>query len=156
MTNSPEMRDLARRLLTYEAVADKNSRPMESPTLRAYEKLRQCLVSFAGVASFQSIAVRALVLAQAEDPSLCAVQVTADGELQALGDVELLTKLDKDTVGSRQAGEDPPGEAGAILIARILGLLLTFLGEALTLSLLRNAWPDATFDERNSGNGRKA
>jgi hypothetical protein len=76
--------------------------------------------------------------------------------LQALGDVELLTKLDKDTVGSRQAGEDPPGEAGAILIARILGLLLTFLGEALTLSLLRNAWPDATFDDRNSGNGRKA
>jgi hypothetical protein len=156
MTISPETRDLAQRLLTYEADADKRSTSMESATLRAYEKLRQCLVTFAGVASFQSIAMHALVLAQADVPNLCAVQVTAEGSLQGLGDVEFQTSMDKDLAGSQQAGEDPPDEAEAILIARILGLLLTFLGEALTLSLLRNAWPDATFDDRNSGNGRKA
>jgi len=129
---------------------------MESATLRVYDKLRRCLVSFAGVASFQSIAVRALVLAQAEVPNLCAAQVTVEGALQGLGNVEGQTSMDKNLVGSQQTGEDPPGEAGAILIACILGLLLTFLGEALTLSLLRNAWPAATFDDRNSGNGRKA
>ena len=156
MTISPETRDLAQRLLTYEADADKRSTSMESATLRAYEKLRQCLVTFAGVASFQSIAMRALVLEQADVPNLCAVQVTAEGSLQGLGDVEFQTSMDKDLAGRQQAGEDPPDEAEAILIARILGLLLTFLGEALTLSLLRNAWPDATFDDRNSGNGRKA
>jgi len=156
MTTSPEMRDLALRLLTYEAVADKDSRPMESATLRAYEKLRQSLVSFAGAAGFQSLASRALVLAQTEAPGLCAVQVTVDGALKGLGDVDPQTNMNKDQAGNQQAGEDPPGEAGAILIARILGLLLTFLGEALTLSLLRNAWPDATFDDRNSGNGRRA
>jgi hypothetical protein len=84
------------------------------------------------------------------------VQVTVDGALKGLGDVDPQTNMNKDQAGNQQAGEDPPGEAGAILIARILGLLLTFLGEALTLSLLRNAWPDATFDDRNSGNGRRA
>jgi hypothetical protein len=43
-----------------------------------------------------------------------------------------------------------------ILIARLLGLLLIFLGETLTMSLVRDVWPDATFDDGNSGNRRKA
>jgi len=156
MTISPEMRDLAQRLLAYEADADKSSRPMESVTLRTYEKLRQCLVAFAGEAGFQSIAARALMIAQVEVPSLCAVQVTANGTLQRLDDVEPQTKIDKDQSGYQKSGEDPPSEEGTILIACVLGLLLIFLGEALTLSLLRNEWPDTTFDNRNSGDGRKA
>jgi hypothetical protein len=151
MTIPPEMRDLALRLLIYEAAADKNSRPMESATLRAYEKLRQSLVSFAGVAGFQSLAYRALMLAQAEAPSLCTVHVAADGALRGLGDINPQANMTKG-----QAGEDPAAEAGLILIACILSLLHTFLGGALTLSQLRNAWPDATFDNRNSGNGRSA
>ena len=40
MTTPPKMRDLAHRLLTYEAGADKSSEPRESATLRVYEKLR--------------------------------------------------------------------------------------------------------------------
>jgi len=156
MTISPNMRDLAQRLLTYEAAEDKSSRPMGSATLCTYERLRQCLVAFTGVAGFQAIAARALVLAQAEDHNLCAVQVTAEGTLQGLGNIELQASLNKDLAGNYMAGEDLPGAARAILIAQILGLLLTFLGEALTLSLLRNAWPDAIFDDRSSENGRKA
>jgi len=156
MTISPEMRDLAQRLLTYEAAADKSSGPMDSPTLRAYEKLRQCLVSLAGLATFQSIAARALVLTQEEVPGLCAVRVSAEGALEGLGDIALQMGLEKSQTGGQREGEDPLHRAGTILIARILCLLLTFLGEALTLSLLRSAWPDATLDDRNSGNGRKA
>lgn len=155
MTISIEVRDLAQQLLAYEAVVDRRSKSTESVTLCAYEKLRRSLVSFAGIAAFQSIASRALVLAQAEVSSLCAVRVAADGALQGWSDMQPIG-TDKDQAGSQRDGEDPPGEAGSILIARILGLLLTFLGEALTLSLLRDAWPDATFDDRNSGNGRRA
>ena len=88
MTTPPEMRDLAHRLLAYEAVAGKTSEPMESATLRVYEKLRQSLGAFAGVAGFQSLASRALTLARSEAPSLSAVQVTADGSLQGLGEIE--------------------------------------------------------------------
>ena len=151
MTSLPEMRDLAHRLLAYEAVAGKTSESKDVATLRVYEKLRQSLGVFAGSAGFQSLASRALALARSEAPSLNAVRVSADGSLQGLGEFGPQIDIDKD-----RAGEYPAGEGGIILIARLLGLLLTFLGEALTFSLLRNAWPGAAFDDRDSGNGRKA
>ena len=146
MTAAPTMRDLAQRLVTYEAGAGKTPELMESPTLRVYEKLRQSLVEFVGVAGFQSLASRALTLAMPEAPSLSEARVTADGSLQGLGEIETQIDIDKDRAG----------EGGIILIARLLGLLRVFLGEALTLSLLRNAWPCEAFDDRNAGNGRKA
>jgi hypothetical protein len=146
MTAAPGMRDLAQRLLAYEAAAGKASEPMEPPTLRVYEKLRQSLGEFVGVASFQSLASRALTLARPEAPSLSAARVISDGSLQGLGEIE--TQIDKD--------KDRAGEGGIILIARLLGLLRIFLGEALTLRLLRNAWPGEAFDDRNAGSGRKA
>jgi hypothetical protein len=124
---------------------------MESATLSVYEKLRQSLSAFAGVAAFESLAFRALTQAKSEAPSLWAVQVTVDGSLKGLGEFEPQIDIDKDL-----AGEFPVAEEGVILIARLLGLLLIFLGEALTLSLLRITWPAAALDDCNSENGRKA
>lgn len=144
-------RDLARRLLNYEAMTVKSSEPVEPATLRVYEKLRQSLGAFAGIAAFESLASRALALAKPEAPSLGAVQITADGSLRGLAEFEPQIDIDKN-----QAGDDQAEERGVILIARLLGLLFVFLGEALTLSLLRVTWPSADFDDRNSGNGRKA
>ena len=146
MTAAPGMRDLAHRLLVYEAGAGKTSEPLESPTLRVYEKLRQSLGEFVGVAGFYSLASRALALAKPEAPSLNAARVSGDGALQGLGQIEAQIDMNKDQAG----------EGGIILIARLLGLLRTFLGEALTLSLLRNAWPGEAFDDRNSMHGRNA
>jgi hypothetical protein len=54
------------------------------------------------------------------------VQVTANGGLRGLGEVE------------SQTGEDEDGEAGIILIAQLLGLFLTFMGEATTLRLIED------------------
>ena len=140
------MRDLAHRLLVYEAGAGKASEPLEPPAIRVYEKLRQSLGEFVGVAGFQSLASRALTLARPEAPSLSVARVAADGSLQGLGDIE--TQFDM--------GKGPAGDGEIILIARMLGLLRLFLGEALTLSLLRNAWPGEVFDDRKSVHGRKA
>ena len=155
MTTLPEMRDLAHRLVACEAVATKTAEPRNSATLRVYEKLRDGLSEFAGVAGFESIASRALVLARTEAPSLNAVQVSSDGELHGfgrdLGEIENPIDIDKDRAGAYSAGE-----GGMILITRLLGLLLIFLGEALTLSLLRVSWPAAALDDSNSENGRKA
>jgi hypothetical protein len=151
MTTSPKMRDLAQCLLAYEAFAGETSDPSDSATVRVYEKLRQGLGGFAGVAGFQSLASRALALARTEAPSLSAVRVSADGALEGLGEIEHQFDIDK-----IRAGEFPACEGGIILIARLLGLLLIFLGEALTLSLLRVTWPGATFDDCSSENGRKA
>jgi hypothetical protein len=151
MTTPPEMRDLAHRLLAYEVVVGKTSEPMESATLRVYEKLRQSLCVFAGIAAFESLAFRALTQAKSEAPGLWAVQVAADGSLKGLGESEPQIDMDKDL-----PYEFPAGEGGVILIARLLGLLRIFLGESLTLSLLRNVWPGVAFDDRNSENRRKA
>jgi hypothetical protein len=146
MTTLPEMRDLAQRLLSYEASAGKASEPVESTTLRVYQKLRQSLGELAGSAGFHALASRALALARSELPSLSAVQVGTDGNLEGMSVIEPSIKVEQDRVH----------DGGVILISRLLGLLFIFLGEALTLSLLRDAWPGAAFDDRNSGNGRKS
>ena len=139
----------------YEAGAGETSEPTESPTLRVYERLRQGLGEFAGVAGFQSLASRALALARMEAPSLSAARISADGSLQGLGqgmdEFESQINNDKD-----RAAEYAAGEGGIILITRLLGLLLIFLGEALTLSLLRATWPAAALEDGNFENGRKA
>jgi hypothetical protein len=139
MKAAPEMRDLAHRLLTYEAGADKTSEPKESASIRVYEKLRQSLSGFAGRAAFESLAFRALAQAKSEAPGLWALQVAEDGSLKSLGEFESQIDIDKELAG----------EGGIVLIARLLGLLRLFLGEALTLSLLRSAWPREVFDDRN-------
>jgi hypothetical protein len=146
MANSLEMLDLARHLLVYETKAGKDSEATESATLRVYEKLRGNLCVFAGVAGFQSLAFRALTLAKSEDSSLVAVQVAADGNLQGMSSIEPSNGADKDDVH----------EGGVILIARLLGLLHLFVGAALTMTLIKELWQDAAFDDGNSGDGRKA
>jgi hypothetical protein len=140
----PESRDLARRLLAWEADAGETSEPMYPITLRVYEKLRRRLSALAGVAGFQSLAFRALTQAKSEAPGLWGVEVAADGSLQGLGESE--SPLDIDSAG----------EEGVVLIGRLLGLLLIFLGEALTLNLISDLWPDAALDDRISRNRRKA
>jgi len=140
----PVSRNLARRLLTYEAVAGENSEPAESAAFRVFEKLRMPLCSIAGVAGFRSLLSRALALARAEDPGLSAVQVGADGSLKGL-----------DELGP-QKDMDMSMERGAILIAQLLGLLLTFIGEGLTLRLVHNVWPESAFDDRDSEKEKKA
>lgn len=156
MTIPPDMRDLARSLLAYEAKADESSDPAEPATLRVYEKLRHSMSVFAGVAAFQSLATRALVIARPDAPSLGAVRVGDDGTLRDHGEPESqIEKKPQSETKNVHTGMDLPGEAGTILIARFLGLLLIFLGEALTLSLLRVTWPGVDLNDSNFENGRK-
>jgi hypothetical protein len=148
MTIRIETRELAQRLLIYEFEVGKSSGRGLSPTLRVYEKLRQNLGAFAGIAGFQSLASRALAQARSEDASFSEAQVTEDGTLQGLDQIDPQIDFDKG------AGGDSTSEAGIILIARFLGLLHIFLGEALTASLLRVTWPGAALEDCNSENWR--
>src|ERR1017187_6803373 len=119
-------RDLARILIASEADTSTTSLHTEAASVRVYERLRRQLGSPVGVDGFQALASRALALAKSQSPRLSAVQVTANGDLRGLGDVE------------SQSGTDEDGEAGIILIAQLLGLFLTFLGEATTLRLIED------------------
>jgi hypothetical protein len=146
MTAPSQMRDLANRLVAYEATMSKASEPMESADIRVYEKLRMRLSALAGVAGFQSLALRALTQAKSETPCLWGVEVAADGSLEGLDGSERPVDIDNES----------GGEVGVVLIGRLLGLLLIFLGETLTLNLISDLWPDAALDDRISRIGRKA
>jgi hypothetical protein len=120
------MRDMARSLVASEADAAMTSLHSEPATVRAYERLRRQLGAPVGADGFQALASRALALAKSESPGLSDVQLTANGALRGLGEVESQTDTDED------------GEAGINLIAHLLGLFLTFLGEATTLRLIED------------------
>jgi hypothetical protein len=119
-------RDLARSLVAREADASTTSLQTQPSTVRVYERLRRQLGASVGVDGFQTLASRALALAKSESPRLSAVQVTGNGGLRGLGEVESRADADED------------GEVGIILIAQLLGLFLTFLGEATTLRLMED------------------
>ena len=146
MSTPLEIREFAARLIGYESDVGRGSEAAESPALSVYKKLRQSISLFAGAAAFESLAFRALMQAQAEAPRLWAAQITEDGSLEGLSDLKSQINNDMDLAG----------DEGAILIARLLGLLHIFVGEALTLSLLRLAWPGVAFDDLSLGNGRKS
>jgi hypothetical protein len=130
----PQTRDLAQRLLAYESAAGKTSEPTEFAAIRVCERLRQPLVTLAGVAGYRSLLSRALTLARAEVPSLSAVQVAEDGSLQGLDALR------------PQVDADQAREAGIILITQLLGLLVRVVGEATTLHLVTSEiLPDFRF-----------
>jgi hypothetical protein len=119
-------RELARSLVASEADEATTSFHAEPATVRVYERLRRQLGAPVGIDGFRALASRALALAKSESPRLNAVQVTANGGLHGLGEVE--SRSDADEVG----------EVGVILIAQLLGQFLTFLGEATTLRLIED------------------
>ena len=93
----------------------------------------------AGPHGFRSLIVRAHSLAAVDVPWLRAVQINAIGALEG---IDLL---------------DPaidPGElarGGEILITRLIGLLVTFIGDGLTASILHEIWPRVEDGAQNGG-----
>ena len=126
---TPKLRRFAQRLLALEAAA--STAAAQAPTaFRVCETLRRPLSRLAGVAGFRSLLSRALALATDEVRWLKAVQVTAAGSLEGLGGIE----------GQLSQAEIAQGEL--LLIAHLLGLLVTFIGPALTVRLVQEAWPE--------------
>ena len=119
-------RDLARSLVTCEAEAGTTSAQAQPAAVRVYEKLRRQLGSSVGMDGFNVLASRALALARVESSRLSAVQIANNGGLWGLG------------ADDSRAGADEDGEAGINLIAQLLGLFLSFLGEATTLRLIED------------------
>jgi hypothetical protein len=128
---TPATRNLARWLLAHEAGVGKPDEIKVQAAFHACEKLRHHLSKLVGVAGFQSLLSRALTLAKAEAPWLGAVEVKADGTLAWPGGFDT------------QQDRDETEKGGVILLAQFLGLLVTFIGESLSLRLVRDVWPDA-------------
>ena len=140
----PVTHTLAQQVLVYEVAHGTPTEPPGQAAVRACEQLRSSFSRFAGVAGFRSLLARALNLARQDAPWLAAVEVTADGALAGF-------------VEGAQA-QDPAAAAagGCAILTHFLGLLSTFVGDALTVRLLADAWPDALFDPPPPGRQENA
>ena len=124
--------------MIYESAAAKPAGVNNSPAFRVCEKLRQPLTRLAGVAGFRSLLSRALALTNDEARWMKAVHVKADGSLEGLDEAQA------------QLSETEIAEGEVVLIAQLIVLLVTFIGEELTLGLVQDSWPDASFDDMNA------
>ena len=134
---SASMLDVARKLVALEATSQTAHDSHMSEAERVCEKLRIVLTRFAGVDGFTALLRRALALACVDVPSLRSVNITASGRLEGLA--QLLAD-----------GTKGGAPAGIAIIKGLLELLVTFVGESLTLQLVREAWPDLSTEERHS------
>jgi hypothetical protein len=137
------MRDFAKRLVAYETGKNKSSETKTPAAFLVSEKLRLYLAKLMGNVGFRALLSRALALANAEVPWLRAVHVKADGSLEALE--ELQVQLDPDEFL----------EGSVVLLAQLLGLLVAFIGENLTLRLVREIWPKLSLNDLDFGKGAK-
>ncbi len=123
--------DVAEWLIAFEAGSSDVLMEDRLATCRVCEKLRRPLHHLTGAAGFSSLLTRALTLAQREDSALAGVRVTPAGTLDGM------------------SGE--AASACTTLIAHLIELLTTFIGESLTLRLLHDIWPDLPVSEPDSG-----
>jgi hypothetical protein len=128
------MRDLATRLLAAEAASNPDSGSHAHEALQVLEKLRISLTRFAGTDGFTALMGRALAMARDEVPALQEVNIISDGSIEGLQEVADHSK-------------DGGTEAAVVVIANLLTLLVTFIGESLTIRLIGDAWPDAPLDK---------
>jgi hypothetical protein len=135
---TPKVKEFARQLLAYEAAARKTPGANPSAAFRVCEKLRELLSSLAGTAGFRSLLARAVALANQDVRWLKAVHVKSDGTLEGLGELE------------QEVSRSDFAKGEINLIACLLGLLVTFIGEDLTLRLVRDVWPEAPFGALDS------
>jgi hypothetical protein len=135
------MRDLAERLIAHEMQGNKSSKsPM---AFLVNERLRSHLTALLGVVGFRALLSRALVLASAEVSWLRAVQVKTDGSLEGLGELEV--RVSRDTFL----------DSCVVLLAQFLGLMVTFIGEELTLRLVQDLSPKLPLNDFYFGKGDK-
>ena len=86
------------------------------------------LTQFIGADGFTALMRRALALARTEVPSLQTAKVTPEGLLEGIEEHGADAKTDS--------------EAAIAITANLLALLVAFIGEPLTLRLMRDVWPD--------------
>lgn len=137
------MRDFAERLIACEMLENKSSETKSTAAFRVGEKLRPHLATLMGIAGFRALHARALALAGAEVQWLRALHVKANGSLEGLDELQ------------KQVAPDELLEGALVLLAQLLGLLTAFIGDNLTLQLVREIWPKLTLNDLELGPGAK-
>jgi hypothetical protein len=129
-----KMRYFASSLVSHEESSSESPLTENQAVALVVEKLRFPLVEFMGTTGFRALLSRSLMLAKEEDPWLAAARVSADGRLEGF-----------DLPQPMEEPKDRP-KGGVVMLAWLLGLLGSFIGELLTMQLVLETWPDLSLD----------
>jgi hypothetical protein len=130
------LRQLALKVLAQHAGSAASAEALATAANRAYDDLARVSAPLIGQAGVDALTGRALHLAQREYPWLVSAREPAQAEEPFAQAIFCLQRQDPAVAT----------EAAGAVFATFTGLLITFIGEPLTASLLRKAWPDAFSD----------
>ncbi len=133
--STPQMRDFAERLIAHGTEENKSSGTRSPADFLVWEKLRPHLAMLMGNVGVYSLISRALAVSRCGVASLNAVQVKVDGSLEGLDELDV------------QSDPEQFAEGRLVLVTQLLGLLVAFIGEELTLRLVREAWPKLSLND---------
>jgi hypothetical protein len=129
-----ERRQLVRRMLKQRTSERANAEAITSVARAVYDDLARAAVALIGQAGVDALAGRALHLAQREHPCLATAREADPAEEPFARVVACL----------RRESPAAAAEAAAAVLAILIGLLVTFIGQPLTARLLQQAWPDVS------------
>lgn len=124
------MRVWAQCLITYEVSENYPPGTKTPPAFYVLEKLRPRLTQLMGQTGCNAMTLRALALARPEAPALEVIHLTAAGAFEGFDQFE--TQFD----------HEQKADGGVILLARLLGLLVTLIGGTLSAQIVGEVWPE--------------
>jgi hypothetical protein len=135
------MRNIAKRLMAHEANEEETSATKNPAIFPVFEKLSPHLATLMGTAGFRGLLVRSITLTGEEIRWVRALHVASNGSLTGFEELpaQLAPKLFF--------------EGKTVLLAQLLGLLVVFMGEDLTLRLLGRVWPKLPLGDLDFGKG---
>ncbi len=134
--NNAALRELALKVMAQHAGPAPDAAAVAAAARRAYDDLVRVSAPLIGTAGVEALTGRALHLAKREYPGL--VQTREPDQAERLF-AQIIVDL------GRQAPA-AAADAAVAVFATLTRLLATFIGESLTVGLLRKAWPDAFSD----------
>ncbi len=128
---APKLKTFARRLVSHQAQDAQGAGKNASGSFQVCEALRRPLGTVLGAAGYQALLTRALALAGEEVSWLRKASFNPNGSLEVSNEMR------------NQMNAEDSGLAEVVLVARLLELLITFIGPVLTLGLIQDVWPKA-------------
>jgi hypothetical protein len=123
---------LARWLLAHELEEPRDPGALAAAAERVCRKLAGRLARLITLVGYQALVARALHLASAHFPFLAGVAAESRSDTYLTGLPEHVQGVDPAEVG----------DGLTAVLAHIVGLLTTFIGDDLTVHLLADVWPD--------------
>ena len=140
---TPQTRELAERLIACETRGKKSPETNTPAAFYVCEKLRPYLATLMGSTGFHALLSRALAVANADDAWLRTVHVKEDGSLGGFDGPKVPVHPEERAQGS------------VVLVSQLLGLLVAFIGENLTVRMVRELWPTVPLTDVHFDNGDK-